>query len=77
MNLAYDTAARRALSAPALDRDSFSQAVKRPLRAVWTALESVGRARARRQLLQLAHDVQASRPELAAQLRQAARHGWL
>lgn len=76
MNLAYDPAARRALSAPVLDR-GFSQTLNRSLRAVWTALESVGRARARRQLLQLAHDIQASRPELAAQLRQTARRGWL
>ncbi len=76
MNLAYDTAARRALSAPATD-GGFFQTLNRSLRAVWTALESVGRARARRQMLQLAHDVQASRPELAAQLRQAARRGWL
>lgn len=76
MNLAYDTAARRTLSTPALGR-GFSQTLKRSLRAVWSALESVGRARARRQLLQLARDVQASRPELAAQLRQTARHGWL
>lgn len=76
MNLAYDTAARRALSAPVLDR-GFAQALNRSLRAVWTALESVGRARARRQLLQLAQDIQASRPELAMQLRQTARRGWL
>ena len=76
MNLAYDTAARRALSAPASDR-GFFQTLNRSLRTVWSALESVGRARARRQLLQLARDVQASRPELAAQLRQTARRGWL
>lgn len=76
MNLAYDNAARRALSAPVLDR-GFAQTLNRSLRAVWTALESVGRARARRQLLQLAQDIQASRPELAAQLRQTAKRGWL
>ena len=76
MNLAYDTAARRALASPAFGR-GFLQTLSRSLRGVWTALESVGHARARQQLLQLAREVQASRPELAAQLRQSARQGWL
>ena len=76
MNLAYDTAARRALAAPAFARD-LSQALRRALRTTWTLLEGLGHARARQQLLQLAREVQASRPELAAQLRRTARQGWL
>jgi hypothetical protein len=76
MNLAYDTAARRALAAPAFSR-AVRQALSRSLRAAWTFLESLGRARARRQLLQLAREVQDSRPELAAQLRHTAVRSWL
>ena len=41
--------------------------------AVWLALESVGRSRARRELLLLADRWQSTRPELAAQLRAASR----
>lgn len=41
--------------------------------AVWQALEGVGRARARRELLLLADRWEAGRPELAAQLRAACR----
>lgn len=76
MNLAYDTAARRALAAPAFGRN-VRRTLGRSLRTVWTILESLGRARARREMLQLARDVQASRPELAAQLRRSATQSWL
>jgi hypothetical protein len=41
--------------------------------AAWQALEGVGRARARRELLILADRWQAGQPELAAQLRAACR----
>jgi hypothetical protein len=74
--LAHDTAARRALAAPAFSHDVF-QALGRSLRAAWSVLEGLGRARARGQLLQLAREVQASRPELAAQLRRSAARGWV
>ena len=40
--------------------------------AVWQALEGVGRARARRELLSLADHWESGQPELAAQLRAAA-----
>jgi hypothetical protein len=72
MNLAYDTAVARSPAKPAVP-----SLLSRALRAAWVALESVGRARARREMLRLAHEVQASRPELAAQLRRAARQSWL
>lgn len=41
--------------------------------AVWQTLESMGRARARRELLLLADRWQSTQPELAAQLRAACR----
>ena len=41
--------------------------------AVWKALECVGQARARRELLILADRWETGRPELAAQLRAASR----
>ena len=41
--------------------------------AVWKALEGVGQARARRELLILADRWQTGQPELAAQLRAASR----
>ena len=41
--------------------------------AVWHALEGVGQARARRELLILADRWETARPELAAQLRAASR----
>jgi hypothetical protein len=72
MDLVHDTMTARGLAKPAVP--SF---LTRALRAIWTGLESLGRARARREVLQLARDVQASRPELAAQLRRTARQSWL
>ncbi|NML18720.1 hypothetical protein [Azohydromonas caseinilytica] len=51
--------------------------VKRALRAAWNLLERLGRARARREMLQVARELQASRPELAAQLRRTATQSWL
>lgn len=41
--------------------------------AVWTFLQVLGHARARRDMLDVANSIEASRPELAAQLRRAAR----
>lgn len=42
--------------------------------AIWHGLESVGRARARSELRRLAVEREGVDPELAARLRQAARH---
>ena len=41
------------------------------------ALEAIGQARGRAELVRLADRVASSRPEFAAQLREAARRGWL
>ncbi|MEP6876920.1 MAG: hypothetical protein ABI887_21380 [Burkholderiales bacterium] len=41
---------------------------------VWRALEDSGRARARRHLLDFADHCEALQPELAKELRSAARH---
>ena len=43
--------------------------------AVWRALEDSGRVRAQRHLLEFAEQCQAQQPELAKELRAAARHG--
>ena len=45
--------------------------------AVWHVLQDMGQRHNRHQLLHLARDTEASRPGLAAQLRNTARHGWL
>lgn len=45
--------------------------------SLWAALEAIGEARGRRQLLKIAHECAATRPELASQLRAAARSSWL
>jgi hypothetical protein len=42
---------------------------------VWAFLKAVGQARARREMLEVADSISASRPELAARLRKAAREG--
>lgn len=42
--------------------------------AVWNVLEAVGQRRAARQLELLARSVEADRPELARQFREAARN---
>ena len=53
----------------------------RPLAATgrwfWAALSAIGESRGRRELLRLADQYQATRPELARQLRSAARGSWL
>jgi hypothetical protein len=72
MNLAYDTAAIRSPAKPAVP-----SLLSRALSSAWVALKSVGRARARREVLRLSREVQASRPELAAQLRRVAKQSWL
>ena len=46
-------------------------------RALWRVLRDIGLRRSRGEILRLARDIEASRPELAAQLRDTARHGWL
>jgi hypothetical protein len=45
-------------------------------RGAWEFLKAVGQARARRDMLDVANSIAASRPELAARLRKAAREGW-
>jgi hypothetical protein len=45
--------------------------------SLWAALEAIGEARGRRQLLKIADECAATRPELASQLRAAARSSWL
>ena len=45
--------------------------------SVWRALEDTGRARAQRHLLDFADQCQAQQPELAKELRAAARQGRL
>lgn len=45
--------------------------------SLWLALEAIGHARGRAELVRLADRVAATRPEFAAQLRQAAKRGWL
>ena len=49
----------------------------RLLALVWEALKAVGASRGRRELLAVAREHEALRPEFAAQLRAAARRGWL
>jgi hypothetical protein len=44
--------------------------------AVWHALEASGRARALRHLLDYADQCESQQPELAKELRAAARHPW-
>ena len=56
---------------------SITGAARRALAVVWTALKAVGAARGRRELLQLAREHEAMRPEFAATLRDAARRGWM
>jgi hypothetical protein len=62
-----------AASAPRVSTASQPAILARWGAAVWQALEGVGRARARRELLLLADRWEAGRPELAAQLRDACR----
>ena len=50
---------------------------RRLLTIVWEALKAVGASRGRRELLAVAREHEALRPEFAAQLRAAARRGWL
>lgn len=45
----------------------------RACRGVWRFLEVLGQARARRDMLEVANSIASSRPQLAAQLRRAAR----
>lgn len=48
--------------------------VKRIAKAVWHQLELIGHSRAKKVMLTLADQYEDTRPELAAQLRDAARH---
>ena len=46
-------------------------------RLLWGVLEQAGARRTRTELLRLANEHEATRPEFAVQLRAAARRGWL
>lgn len=69
-------AGRAGLRPSALPADANSRP-RRLLVVVWEALKAVGASRGRRELLALARDQEAIRPELAASLRSAARRSWL
>jgi len=62
------------IAVPAGQFDRFAGAAKRFGKSVWHQLELIGHARARRVLLSLADQYQVSQPDLAAQLREAARY---
>jgi hypothetical protein len=49
-------------------------AVKRVAKAVWHQLELIGHSRAQKVMLRLAEQYDDTRPEIAAQLRDAARY---
>ena len=49
----------------------------RARRAGWRVLQDIGLRRSRSQILSLALQIEASRPALAAQLRETVRRGWL
>lgn len=54
-------------------RPASDSSLRRAGRAFWAVLEQVGQRRAAVQLEQLARSVEAERPELARQFRDAAR----
>lgn len=47
------------------------------LRSLWSFLAFIGQLRARRDMSDLATQLAATRPELAASLREAARRDWV
>jgi hypothetical protein len=53
---------------------TLSSKLRQAGNAVWRGLEHLGHLRARRELLLLARQYEFSRPELAAQLRDAVQH---
>jgi hypothetical protein len=54
----------------------ITQAIAGAFAPVWSVLEAMGQSRARAELLRMADLHAASRPELAKQLRTAARRNW-
>lgn len=68
---------RRAALPAGTSASPGSSLLSRAGRAAWRVLQDMGQRRSRHHLLHLARDIEASRPELAAQLRDTARHGWL
>ena len=68
---------RRATLPDGASASAGASLVSRLGRALWRVLQHMGQRRSRHHLLHLARDIEASRPGLAAQLRDTARHGWL
>ena len=54
----------------------FKAATLTACRGAWDFLKAVGQGRARRDMLDVANSIAASRPALAARLRLAARESW-
>lgn len=71
-HLADDLLIRRALARP-VEPSALPAVLRRARRGLWNFLHAVGRSKARHDMLQLARELQASRPELADRLRRAAR----
>ncbi len=55
---------------------AITNAIAGAFAPVWTVLGAMGQSRARAELLRLAQTHAASRPELAQQLRNAAKRNW-
>lgn len=70
-SLQQDVAARASVPAGAGKRHWLARAGT----AVWRAFEASGQARAQRYLLDFANECESYQPELAKELRAAARHG--
>ncbi|MDH5538094.1 MAG: hypothetical protein OEY03_01705 [Rhizobacter sp.] len=62
------------IAVPVGQLDRFASAAKRFGKTVWHQLELIGYSRARRVLLSTAERYEVSQPDLAAQLREAARY---
>lgn len=60
----------------ATSKPATGERFKAIARAVWDALLVAGERRGRREILSLAASVEATRPALAAQLREAAENRW-
>ena len=68
---------RRVAYTPVVGNPAAPSRLARAGRVVWRVLQDIGLRRGRGEILRLARDIEASRPELAAQLRDTARRGWL
>lgn len=61
---------------PGMGLSGIANAIASAFAPVWTVLGAMGQSRARAELLRLAETHAASRPELAKELRSAARRNW-